>query len=106
MCGGASVGVCGRVRGARVCVCPRARVSGAGSGVGGVAKNMFTLLDLCVSSLRRGHANLLCTVPILTDDPRSESTRKGKQKSKALPKVRNNITATQWRIAGWAERQT
>ena len=23
---------------------------------------MFTLLDLCVSSLRRGHANLLCTV--------------------------------------------
>ena len=29
-----------------------------------------TLLDLCVSSLRRGHANLLCTVPILSDDPR------------------------------------
>lgn len=28
---------------------------------------MFTLLDLCVSSLRRGHANLLCIVPILTD---------------------------------------
>ena len=27
------------------------------------------LLDLCVSSLRRGHANLLCIVPILTDDP-------------------------------------
>ena len=24
-----------------------------------------TLLDLCVSSLRRGHANLLCIVPIL-----------------------------------------
>ncbi len=23
----------------------------------------------CVSSLRRGHANLLCIVPILTDDP-------------------------------------
>jgi hypothetical protein len=56
-----------------VCVCPRARVSGAGSGVGEVAKNMFTLLDLCVSSLRRGHANLLCIVPILTDDPRRES---------------------------------
>ncbi len=32
-----------------------------------------TLLDLCVSSLRRGHANLLCIVPILTDDPRRES---------------------------------
>ena len=29
--------------------------------------------DLCVSSLRRGHANLLCIVPILTDDPRRES---------------------------------
>ena len=34
---------------------------------------MFTLLDLCVSSLRRGHANLLCIVPILSDDPRRES---------------------------------
>ena len=34
---------------------------------------MFTLLDLCVSSLRRGHANLLCIVPMLTDDPRRES---------------------------------
>ena len=31
------------------------------------------LLDLCVSSLRRGHANLLCIVPILTDEPRRES---------------------------------
>ena len=38
------------------------------------AYNIFTLLDLCVSSLRRGHANLLCIVPILTDDPRREST--------------------------------
>ena len=36
-------------------------------------KKMFTLLDLCVSSLRRGHANLLCIVPILTDDPRRGS---------------------------------
>ena len=34
---------------------------------------LFTLLDLCVSSLRRGHANLLCIVPILTHDPRRES---------------------------------
>ena len=32
-----------------------------------------TLLDLCVSSLRRGHANLLCIAPILTDDSRTES---------------------------------
>jgi hypothetical protein len=39
------------------------------------AKKLFTLLDLCVSSLRRGHANLLCIVPILTDDPRRESKR-------------------------------
>ena len=30
--------------------------------------NRGTLLDLCVSSLRRGHANLLCIVPILSDD--------------------------------------
>ena len=36
-------------------------------------KNLFTLLDLCVSSLRRGHANLLYIVPILTDDPQRES---------------------------------
>ena len=34
---------------------------------------IFTLLDLCVSSLRRGHANLLCIAPILMDDPRRES---------------------------------
>merc|ERR1711903_119598 len=40
----------------------------------GKRKKLFTLLDLCVSSLRRGHANLLCIVPILTDDPRREST--------------------------------
>ena len=38
-------------------------------------KKMFTLLDLCVSSLRRGHANLLCIVPILSDDPRRASTQ-------------------------------
>ena len=42
-------------------------------GVMGNKKELFTLLDLCVSSLRRGHANLLCIVPILTDDPRRES---------------------------------
>ena len=32
-----------------------------------------SILDVCVSSLRRGHASLLCVVPILTDDPRRES---------------------------------
>ena len=40
-----------------------------------ITKKLFTLLDLCVSSLRRGHANLLCIVPILTDDPRRESEK-------------------------------
>ena len=30
-------------------------------------KNLEPFLDLCVSSLREGHANLLCIVPILTD---------------------------------------
>ena len=39
-------------------------------------KILGTLLDLCVSSLRRGHANLLCIVPILSDDPRRESFSK------------------------------
>ena len=39
-----------------------------------LAKQFSTLLDLCDTSLRRGHANLLCIVPILTDDPRREST--------------------------------
>ena len=36
-----------------------------------------TLLDLCVSSLRRAHANLHCIVPIVTDDPRRESNIQG-----------------------------
>ena len=35
--------------------------------------NVFELFDLCVSSLRRGHADLLCIVQVLTDDPRRES---------------------------------
>ena len=34
---------------------------------------LFILLDVCVSSLRRGHASLLCIAPILTDDLRRES---------------------------------
>jgi len=36
-------------------------------------KKCGPFLDLCVSSLRRGHANLLCIVPILSDV--SEETR-------------------------------
>ena len=42
-----------------------------------MTKKLVTLLDLCVSSLRRGHANLLCIVSILSDDPRRESTGEG-----------------------------
>ena len=34
-------------------------------------KKIGPFLDLCVSSLRSGHANLLCIVPILTDVPDS-----------------------------------
>ena len=37
-------------------------------------KKFDTILDFCVSSLRRGHANLLCIVPILTDDLRRGSS--------------------------------
>ena len=40
-------------------------------------KKHCTLLDLCVSSLRRGHANLLCIVPILSDDLRRVSKQEG-----------------------------
>ena len=43
-------------------------------------KKLVTLLDLCVSSLRRGHANLLCIVPILSDDRRSESKKHSNKK--------------------------
>ena len=35
-------------------------------------KMLELLLELCVSSLRRGHANLLCIVPILTYARRRE----------------------------------
>uniref|UniRef100_A0A453DW14 Uncharacterized protein n=1 Tax=Aegilops tauschii subsp. strangulata TaxID=200361 RepID=A0A453DW14_AEGTS len=34
-----------------------------------MSKKFGPFLDLCVSSLRRGHANLLCIVPILSDVP-------------------------------------
>ena len=50
-------------------------------------KKLVTLLDLCVSSLRRGHANLLCIVPILTDDPRRESTGQDSRNNRPQPKV-------------------
>ena len=35
--------------------------------------DVFMLVGLCVPSLRRGHANILCIVPSLTDDPRRQS---------------------------------
>ena len=41
--------------------------------VAGLFEKLFTILDLCVSSLRRGHANLLCIVPIFSDSPRRGS---------------------------------
>ena len=44
-------------------------------GGGQTHKKSSTLLDLCVSSLRRGHAMLLSIVPILTDVPRKESSQ-------------------------------
>jgi len=46
---------------------------------------LFTLLDLCVSSLCRGNANLLCIVPILTDDPRRESILSAHLRERAGP---------------------
>ena len=37
------------------------------------ANNLVHFSILCVSSLHRGHANLLCIVPTVSDDPRRES---------------------------------
>ena len=34
-----------------------------------------TLLDVCESSLRMGHTNILCILPMLMDDPRRDSSR-------------------------------
>ena len=48
---------------------------------------LFTLLDLCVSSLRRGHANLLCIVPISKDDPQRESTDRRRSRHLPMPLV-------------------
>ena len=58
---------------------------------------MFTLLDVCVSSLRRGHANLPCIVPILTDDPRRKPQTYAKtskpENTKPQPENPNKISA-------------
>ena len=42
------------------------------------ARGMFTLLDVCLSSLRRGHANLLRVAPMVPDDPRRESEKQAR----------------------------
>ena len=39
-----------------------------------MSKKLVILPDMRASSLRRGHANLLCVVPILSDDPQRKST--------------------------------
>ena len=52
-----------------------------------VAIIMFTILDLRVSSLRRGHANLLCVVPILTDDPMISS----------LSNIKSSLSRLHWK---------
>jgi Flp pilus assembly protein TadB len=49
--------------------CHCAGVGGEGRRRGKRLKKFGPFLDLCVSSLRRGHANLLCIVPILSDVP-------------------------------------
>ena len=58
-------------------------------------KKLFTLLDLCVSSLRRGHANLLGIVPILTGDRRREpddrKTRPRQRKGELRETVGNTV---------------
>ena len=63
---------------------------------------LFTLLDLCVSSLRRGHANLLCIVPILTDDPRRESKISMENRSS---NSRLSIPLGMWAHGGQGPRQ-
>ena len=54
---------------------PRARhdIDGVTRQTGEINEHMFTPIFLRVSSLRRGHAKFLCSVPMLMDDPRRES---------------------------------
>jgi hypothetical protein len=54
---------------------------------------MITPFELCVPSLRMVHANLLCTVPILTDVPFAMAVRSG-QVQHTLPLNLHAITAT------------
>ena len=58
-------------------------------------KKFGTLLDMCVSSLRRGHANLLCIVPILSDDPRGNPRDAG---SRSLgPELKKESDRQNWK---------
>ena len=50
-----------------------------------------------MSSLRRGHANLLCMVPILTDDPRRESILAGRNS----PLEHNDVLGSNFKISRW-----
>ena len=59
------------------------------------SKKLVPLLNLCVSSLRRGHANLLCIVPILSDDPQREST------GQSAKKVLTLLPPAQHQWHGW-----
>lgn len=40
-----------------------------------INKAIVYTFDLCASSLRRGHVNLFCIVPVWDDDPRAESEK-------------------------------
>ena len=66
----------------------------------GNVQTSSTLLDLCVSSLRRGHANFLCIDPILTDVPRKES-RDFPFCRRLLPRVR----ASKNSVSPWGRRR-
>ena len=66
-----------------------------------------TLLDLCVSSLHRDHAILHCFVPILTDDPRRESSQGRKiARRKSTPQKSSRISSGifQWMFSGISQR--
>ena len=58
-----------------------------------ISDRLATRLDLCVPSLQKGHANLLCIAPSSMDDPRRESSRGPTNMLKPRP------LATGWSVA-------
>ena len=79
----------------------------------------ITFLDLCMSSLRRGHANLLCIVPILSDVPEGTPTHilflfiflfHSHSHSHSHPHYHshfhNYINDNEWRTKGWGCQRT